>query len=241
MMLDDQDPWDKQTIILMTFVSLRIAGILLVIFNAIYLDCTRGRGSVRVDSTNSFPERCCKLRSRTLCNLMVLFNVVLLAAELIAALVFSIPSVSHKVFFNPFWLYIFVDYILLSCLFVPVARCIGTWGSHSHIGCTHALSLFECVNFVIFWTVVLLMMSSYGDHHFVIQPFEILASPYGFVPLVISYIVLLYGAHQNYPSFRIFKTMITKTEAVTKMRKALEDRPSVTWHIKCVRDGDNGK
>ena len=225
--------WHRKGLdIVIISLSLRLAALLFVGLNAGYLRCTRGLGSVRIKSVTSFPERCCKARSGCVCNVMILIHVALLIAEMMTAVILT--CLSHDLRYW-FWLLVFFDYfLLLLCIVCPQSR-FCTRQSHDHVGCLHALSAFEFVNLIIFWVMMPLMA--------VHLPFFVFghAFLFGWTSIAISYIVLLYGAWRNYKRFRLYRVLISKSEATEKMKKILEEKPSIEWHIKWNRSGEDGK
>ena len=221
-------------------IFIHLAGFLCLAVNAGYLKCTSSLSSVSLQSMkHTCPERCCKLRNRFACNLFILCHTILLAAEAIAALICMSPPISDGLLAVSFWSLVLWDYILLF-VFTLIGSCNGTRKSHAHVGCVHALNIFECVNLVVCWTMVFIMASFFARSHFP-QPFKGLASGYGVIPLAISYIAMLLGAYKNYDSYSIHKKVIPKTEAVDKMNKVIQDKPMIEWHIKCRRYGGDGK
>ena len=219
--------------ILIVSLLLRLAALLFVGMNAGYLRCTRGLGSVRIlkSVSSSFPERCCKTRSSYACNVMVLIHVTLLITEMMTAVILT--CLSHTLCYW-FWLLVFCDYFFISC--TVCSRCIiATSQSHAHVGCLHALSAFELVNLIIFWILVPIMA--------IYLPFLMFGNAFlfGWASIVISYFVLLYGAWRNYKRFRMYRTLISKSEATEKMKRILEDRPSIEWYIKWNQSVGDGK
>ena len=221
-------------------IFIHLAGFLCLAVNSGYLKCTRSLSSVRIHSTkHTCPERCCKIRNSFACNLFILCHAILLAAEVIAAIVCAFPPISDGLLVVSFWRLVLWDYVLLF-VFTLLGGCNGTRKSHAHVGCVHALNIFECVNLIIYWTMVFIMASFFARSSFP-QPFRGLASGYGVIPLVISYIAMLFGAYKNYDSFSMHKKVISKTEAVDKMNKKIQDKAMIEWYIKCRRYGTDGK
>ena len=214
--------------ILIISALLHLAALLFVGINAGYLRCTRGLGSVRIKSVTSLSERCCKIRSRFVCNVMVLIHVSLLISELITAVILTF--LWHTLSYT-FWVLVVFDYLLLFVCMVCTG-CIGTRRSHAHVGCLHAFSAFEFVNMIIFWA----MVSFIGVFiPYIIFVFWVLCI------CAIPYTVLLCGAEMNYKRFRFYQNSISKSEATEKIKRILEEMPNIELHIKWKQSVENGE
>ena len=210
--------------ILIISAFLRLAALLFIGINAGYLRCTRGLGSVRIKSVTSLSERCCKLRSRYVCNVMVLIHVSLLISELITAVTLTLL---RRILSYYFWILVVFDYLLLFLCLLCTGHSISLRRSYTHVGCFNA---FEFVNLIIFWAIVSFMG--------VFVPY-FLYWIFGFC--AIPYTVLLYGAEKNYKRFRFYRNSISKSEATEKIKRILEDLPSIELHIKWNQSVENGE
>ena len=227
-------------VIFLFFLSLRLAGLIGLLLNAMYLECTKVSNCLTTQSmTDTLPERCCKIRNSYAFNLFILYHAILLATEAIAAFICVSPPISSQWSAWHFWVLVLFDYLLLFVFTFIGSRC-GTGRSRAHAGCVHALHIFECVNLVIYWMMVLIL-ASFPARSYLPYPLRGLASGYGVIPLVISYMAMLFGAYKNYDRFTIHKKVISKTEAVEKMNKKIEDKPRIEWYFKCRVYGGDGK
>ena len=90
----------KGMYLFLTFVSVHVIGIIFIVINCLYLRCTRGHGSVRMnedDFDRNDRKRCCKIRGAVACNVLLITHMFLTMTEGIMVLVYQSPSLySYK-------------------------------------------------------------------------------------------------------------------------------------------------
>ena len=152
-------------------------------------------------------------------NVMALIHVSLLIAELITAVVLTFFRTTLSYYF---WMIVVFDYVLLFFCMV----CTGCKGTRK-VGCLHAFSAFEFVNLIIFWAIVAFMGMFLPYFSFWILVF-----------CAIPYAVLICGAERNYKRFKFYRNSMSKFEATEKIKRILEDKPSIAWQwIQSVENG----
>ena len=220
------------------FIVLHWIGFLLVLLNACYLMCTRGYGSVRIGRNMKDLEirRCCKMRKAVACNILIMYQIVLVACEIVMAIVFHSLQFSNDSTQPAFWFWLLVagNYTMLMCCCIPGVLNFNAFKSHSHIGPLHGCNAFECLNFVIFWvSVTFVTICQLTDCTSLPFGLRILGDRAALIPAIIAYVGMLVGSFYNRKSFGVYKKVISKHEAVTILKQKLEEWPSIEWLVRC--------
>ena len=149
----------KGMYLFLIFVSVRVIGIIFIVINSLYLRCTRGHGSVRMnegDFDRSDRKRCCKIRGAVACNVLLIGHMFLTVTEGIMALVYQSPSLHSYKLNTAYWAMFGVNYGILVVAFLPC----DAFNIYAHLGHINACNAFEFVNFIVFSVSFILAVTS---------------------------------------------------------------------------------
>ena len=179
---------DTSALVITLAIIVHLLGIFLIIFNSIYLACTRGVGSARGHGKMF----CCKqrnikrrfkIRFEKAWNLLVLYHITLIFVDVIMAVVCEeVDSLNYQIdsfhdLVDMFWISAIINYGVVFMLNVNyvIAMCsAGKWVFNSRsrkwvfnlrspiLGHLHQFNCFGFVNFLVFWTSVLLLLTCAG-------------------------------------------------------------------------------
>ena len=196
-------------------------GVVLVLFNCYYLKCTRGQSSTRwkTDQCTLCRKRPCKVRSAVACNILIIYQLVLVLIELICATLHH-PYYSTEYFVTLWTLFLF-HYIIISVLCLPVAYIVGACRSYSQIGPIHAGTVFEFFNHVLLYALIIGLSYSKMDYRY--------STYFGITGVTVTYVMLIYLAYINYSSFKVFTKIISKEEAVNVINRKVNEVPYIKW------------
>ena len=226
---------NKATLVFIAFVSLHVIGVFLIIINSLYLLCTRGYGSVRINEKmiHRRRERCCKIRNAIACNILLICHILLTVTEAIMALVYQSPSLYNYALNKAYWILFGVNYITLFFIFFPCADGFRALETHAHLGHIYACNVFEFVNFVVFWASIFLALTSkmFNYHIQLYLPSGVgyMGARHAIPALLLSYFSMLMGAGCYYTNSKVHNEIISKQEAVNIINKKLNEAPSIEW------------
>ena len=124
--------------------------------------------------------------------------------------------------------YCILFYVIIIIVCLPAAYVAEACKSYVHIGPIHACNVFEIFNFIIFFTLIILLIScSELGWSSLFPETKKMISQYRLIPLVIIYIVLIIGASFNYPSFQVYAKIVSKQEAVNLINRKLRAEPNI--------------
>ena len=206
----------------MLCLSLHGLGLLFVIVNIVFLKCSRGHGSVRIGKRMVDLEirRCCKIRSAVACNVLIVYHIVLIAAEMTAAFVLSLPQIPKNHLKSVMWILVTINYGVLLFWCLPCSMVIGSNKTHSHIGPVFGRNALELFHFLVFWVCAIFMIScALSNCNYL--PFDLMSLDLRviFIPLIIAYIGMVVGSFCNKYSFTVYKQVTSKHEAVELPKK----------------------
>ena len=150
--VDDLFKGNKKAVsVVICFASLYGIGLLFVIVNSVYLKCSRGHGSIRIGKRMVDLEirRCCKIRSAVACNMLIIYHILLISVEIIAAVVLSLSQ--NPTLNNVMWILAALNYGVLLLWYLPCSMVIGSNKTHSHIGLVFGCNALELFHFLVFW------------------------------------------------------------------------------------------
>ena len=229
---------------ILCFTSLRGIGLFLVIVNGVFLKCSRGRGSVRIGKRMADLDirRCCKIRSTVACDVLTVYHIVLITAELITAVVSPLLQIPNNLLKNAMWMMAAINYgILLVWSFTCSIVCDSN-EANSPIGPVPGRNALELFHFLVFWICAIFMITCVPTNCTYI-PFDLkfLGSEAAVFPLIIAYLGMVVGSFCNKYSFAVYSEVTSKHEAVELLKRKLQEAPSIEWQISCGHRVPNGE
>ena len=249
---------DTSALVITLAIIVHLLGIFLIIFNSIYLACTRGVGSARGHGKMF----CCKqrnikrrfkIRFEKAWNLLVLYHIVLIFVDVIMAVVCEeVDSLNYQIdsfhdLVDMFWISAIINYgvvFMLNVMYVTASCAAGKWAftSRSHIlGHLQQFNCFGFLNFLVFWTSVLLLLTCAGyDCSHLPQPWKDLSKGLAGVSLGLSYIFMIIEA--LFAEKRIFldDKATTNEEAMNILEQKLLEPSPVEWVVECGHNVQRG-
>ena len=226
----------KGMYLFLIFVSVHVIGIIFIVINSLYLRCTRGSGSVRMnegDFDRSDRKRCCKLRGAVACNVVLIAHMFLTMTEGIMALLYQSPSLYSYKLNTAYWALFGINYGILVLAFLPCAYEVDAFNIYAHLGHIHACNAFEFFNFIIFWASLILAVTSkvfgYEIQIFLPRGFGYMGPGHAILALLLSYFSMFIGAGCYFTQFKIDKEIISKEEAVQLISQKIREAPSIQW------------
>ena len=242
---------DTSAFIVTLAIIVHCLGFFFIIFNAIYLACTRGFDSARGYEKMFY----CKLRNikqpfkirlDKAWNLLVLYHITLIYVCIIMAIIckevdslnYQIDSLNDMV--SMFWISAIINYgvvFMLNILYV-----IGIYSPHQWVfnrgsyvlGHLHQYNNFGFLNFLVFWTSVLLMLTCAAiDCGNIPAPWRDLARGLGFVSLGFSYVFMVVEAIYAEKRIILDGKVIGKQEALEILERKLLENTLVEWVVEC--------
>ena len=243
---------DTSALIISLAIIVQLLGIFLIIINAIYLSCTRG-----FDSAGGYGKMfCCKqgnikrrfkIRFEKAWNLLVLYHITLVFMNVIMAIIYEeVDSLNYQIdsfhdLVDMFWISAIINYGVVFMLNVLYLIGLKTFHSfvfdrHSYVlGHLHQFNCFGFLNFLIFWTSVLLLLTCAGiDCRKLPEPWEDLAKGLGLVSLAISYVLTVVEAAYAEKWIILDGKVTTKQEVISILRQKQLERTSIEWVVECA-------
>ena len=215
-----------------------LLGVILLIINACYLKCTKGITSARLEANQCSLglKRPCKVRNTAVCNILIIFQLVLAVIEsgIWILKLIRYHEILEDILFL-FWILLTtsnVFIIITVCL--PVAHLTGAFKSSAHIGPIHAWNVFEFYNFVLLCFLLSLLVTALEQG----WPLHIIIT-FVIGSLIGTYAAIITGAAISYSRFKVYSKLITKEEVLTIINNSLSEPPYIQWSIRCTRQGSS--
>ena len=238
---------DTSALVITLAIIVHLLGIFLIIFNSIYLACTRGINSARGHGKMF----CCKqrnikrrfkIRFEKAWNLLVLYHSALIFVDVIMGVVceevdklnYQIDSFHDLV--DMFWISAIINYgvvFMLNIMYLTALCATGKWVFHSRshiLGHLHQFNCLGFINFLVFWTSMLLLLTCAGiDCSNLSQPWKDLSKGLAGVSSGLSYIFMVIEA--LFAEKRIFldDEATTNEEAMDILERKLLEPTPVEW------------
>ena len=250
---------DTSALVISLAIIVHLLGIFLIIFNSIYLAYTR-----RINSARGHGKMfCCKQRNikrrfkikfDKAWNLLVLYHITLIFVDLIMVVVceevdklnYQIDSFHNLV--DMFWISAIINYgvvFMLNVLYLVGLKTVHrlVFNRHSYVfGHLHQFNCFGFINFLVFWTSVLLLLTCAGiDCEELPGPWKSLARGLGLVSLAISYVCMVVESVYAEKWVILDGKGTTKREALSIIRRKLLETTSTMWVVECGEVVTTGK
>ena len=242
---------DTSALIVTLVIITHCLGFFLITFNVIYLACTRGFDSARGYEKMFYckqrnVKRRFKIRLDKALNLLVLYHITIIymcvimtiICEDVDSLNYQIDSLNDIV--SMFWILAMFNYGVVFML--NVCYVIGIYSPHQWVfnrrsyvlGHLHQYNSFGFLNFLIFWTSVLLMLTCVGiDCRDIPQPWKDLARGLGFVSSGLSYVCMVVEAIYAEKRIILDGKVTSKQEALEIPERKLVETTLVEWVVEC--------
>ena len=250
---------DTSALVITLAIIVHLLGIFLIIFNSIYLACTRGVNSARGHgkmfcSKQRSIKRCFKIRFEKAWNILVLYHSAFIFVDVIMGVVceevdsfnYQIDSLHDLV--NVFWISAMINYgvvFMLNVLYLVGLKTVHKLGFNRHsyvFGHLHQFNCFGFINFLVFWASVLLLLTCAGiDCGDLPVPWKSLARGLGLVSLAISYVCMVVEAVYAEKWVILDGKGTTKQEALSIIQWKLLEMTSTMWVVECGEVVTTGK
>ena len=231
---EDSDEVNDAFITILCFASLHGIGLLLFIVNSVFLKCSRGHGSARIGKRMIDLEirRCCKIRGAVACNILIVYHIALIVAEITAAVLSWLPQIQNDYMKIVFWVFVRINYGILIFCCLPCSMACGSNETHSHIGPLLGRNALELFHFVVFWVCAIFMITCLLTNCDYL-PIDLKSFGCGVavISLIIAYIGMLAGSFCNKYSFTVYNKVTSKQKAMEILKRKLQEAPSIEWHI----------
>ena len=236
---------DTSVLIVTLAVVVHLLGIFLITINSIYLACIRGIDGARLHGQQNI-KRCFKIRFEKAWNLLVLYHVTLIFVDVIMAVVCEeVDSLNYQIdsfydLVDMFWISAIINYGVVFMMNLLYLVCLKTvhrlaFNRNSYVlGHLHQFNCFGFLNFLIFWTSVLLLLTCAGiDCRDLPEPWKDLAGGLGLISLAISYISMVVEAIYAEKLIILDGEGTTKEKVLGVLRQKLVETTSVAWMVEC--------
>ena len=237
---------DTSALVITLVIFVHLLGIFLIILNSIYLACTRRVNSVRGHGQKNIKRRF-KIRFEKAWNLLVLYHITLIFVDVILTVVceevdnlnYQIDSLHDLV--DMFWISAIINYgvvFMLNLLYLVDLKTVHklAFNRNSYLlGHLHQFNCFGFLNFLIFWTSVLLLLTCAGiDCRDLPEPWRDLTGSLGLVSMAISYVLMIVEAVYAEKLIILDGEGISKEKAMDILRQKLVQTTSTAWVVECA-------
>ena len=250
---------DTSALVISLAIVVHLLGIFLITINCIYLSCTKGVGNVREHGNIFYVKqqnikRRFKIKFEKAWNLLVLYHIALIFVDVIMGVVceeverFNYQIDSFHDLVDMFWISAIINYgavFMLNVLYLVGLKTVHKLGFNRHsyvLGHLHQFNCFGFLNFLIFWTSMLLLLTCAAiDCRDLPEPWKDLARGLGLVSLAISYVCMVVEAVYAEKWVILDGKGTTKQEALSIIRRKLLETTSTMWVVKCGEVVTTGK